>query len=113
MNLDFDSWSHALALTESGDDPNAPLGDGGRAAGRWQQHPTFYERWAPKIAFGTEPTWDEQFAAALRAFYAQAVARDVDDVDAACGFNLHGAPVPGSAALDPEYAARFRAKAGL
>lgn len=113
MILSFQDFAHALALTESDDDPNAPLGDGGRAAGRWQQHPTFYERWAPKIPYGTEPTWDARFEAALLAFYDQAVAHDIDDVDAACGFNLHGAPIAGSAAQDPDYAARFRARAGL
>ena len=113
MILSFEDFAHALALTESADNPNAPLGDGGRAAGRWQEHPSFYERWVPKIAYGTEPTWDEQFRAALLAFYDYAAQHDIEDVDAACGFNLHGAPIAGSAAQDPVYAERFRKAAGL
>jgi hypothetical protein len=114
MQLDFEAWSRALAIVESGDNPDVGLGDDGRAAGRWQQHPSFYEQWSTPIPHGTEPTWDERFAAALRNFYDAAVRFGVDDVDAACGFHLTGQPRSGSAASDTDgYAARFRAAAGL
>ena len=115
MILSFEDFDHALSLTESGDNPNAPLGDGGRAAFRRQMHPVFYEdpRWAVPIPHGTDPTWDETCEWRLRRFWEWAVAHDIDDLDAACGFNLHGAPIAGSAAQDPAYAERFRKAAGL
>jgi hypothetical protein len=113
MQLNFADWSRALALVESSDNPNVALGDDGKAAGRWQMHPSFYEQWAVPIPHGTEPTWDERFQAALEHFYKFAVADGIDDTDAAVGFHLHGAPVAGSAAQDPGYAQEFRQKAGL
>lgn len=107
MKLTFEQFAQALALTESNDNPNAPLGDDGRAAGRWQMHPSFYEEWTTPIPHGTEPSWDTQFRNALFRFYMRAVRNGIDDADAACGFNLSGQPEPGMAARDPVYAQRF------
>ena len=54
-------WMNCLAKTESGDDPNAPLGDHGRAFGRWQVYPDWLWGWTNH--YGTAPrlgeTWDE------------------------------------------------------
>jgi hypothetical protein len=113
MQLNFADWSHALALVESRDNPNVALGDNGRAAGRWQIHPSFYDTWREPVPFGQEPTWDDMFSLALKKFYDKAVADGIDDADAAVGFHLHGAPRAGSAAEDPAYAQAFRQAAGL
>lgn len=61
-------WRHALALVESGDDPNGSFGDAGQALGRWQMHPAFVWQWGPDEV-GLSETWDQVCAAALLAFY--------------------------------------------
>lgn len=109
----FAIWSKALAIVESRNDPNVPLGDGGQAAGRWQQHPSFTQQWAGRITWGVSWTWDQVFQAALEAFYQKAVALGVADDVAAVGFHLSGQPNASASDMasagGQQYAARFNA----
>jgi hypothetical protein len=62
---------YCLGSTESRDDPNAPLGDGGRALGRFQWHPDAV--WTNCRRFGIQPTlnepWDSFLTRIVVAFY--------------------------------------------
>ena len=66
-----DQFTYALAIVESQNNPNSPLGDGGRAAGRWQIHPDFLWTWAHH--YGLAPKlgeiWDSFFCRVVQAFY--------------------------------------------
>jgi hypothetical protein len=89
---DEDLFIRAIARVESSDDPNVRLGDNGRAAGRYQQHPTFYASWQPTTAelqTMHEPTWDQCYELALRKFWRK---RPVDKAfaDVAVAYHLHG-----------------------
>jgi hypothetical protein len=99
-----DKFIQAIALVESNDNPNAPLGDHGRAAGRFQQHPTFYEQWHIPISRGTNPTWDQCFEWALLHFYSNRPG-DKSDADVAVAYHLHG--YHRYVEDDPEYRAKF------
>lgn len=84
------SFVHAIAMVESTDNPNVVLGDHGRAAGRFQQHPSFYASWGPKPAeMHGEMTWDACFELALRKFWRAAPAGKAP-ADVAVAYHLHG-----------------------
>ena len=104
MNLSFAAWADVLAHVESVNSPEA-WGDAGRAMGRWQMHPAFVRQWEGPARLGM--TWDDVCREALLRFWNDACQLGLGDVDAACGFHLHGQP-RGKAADAPDYAARFR-----
>lgn len=64
---DFEKFAHALALTESHDNPQA-WGDQGLAVGRWQMHPAFVDNYWPDD-IGVDWSWDHLCRAALLRFY--------------------------------------------
>ena len=64
---EFERWAKALAITETQDKPEK-FGDAGRACGRWQQHPEFFDEYYPGPALSGE-TWDAWFRRALTAFW--------------------------------------------
>jgi len=92
---------------ESANDPYK-WGDGGRAVGRFQWHPSAYASWGPKpIEFDNEEfTWDQAFEWALRNFYRAARERfaQVTDADIAMAWHLHGQLL--FTGFDANYAAR-------
>jgi hypothetical protein len=71
-----DRFIKILGQVESGENPEA-WGDSGRAAGRFQAHPSFYASWGPDPADfgGKERTWDWAFETAARNFFASARAQ--------------------------------------
>lgn len=101
----------ALALTESDDNPHEPLGDDGRAAGRFQWHPDAYFSWAPTLSefkeLGPNPTWDQCFEQAVRAFFRRAP-EGKQLVDIAMAYHLHGQHIYDGD--DPPYRTRFLTK---
>jgi len=112
-----DKFVHAIALVESSDNPNIHLGDNGRAAGRFQQHPYFTYQWSPfgnrsialtaneRTAAHHNPTQDLVEELALRLFYRAAPpAKKVDDV--AIAYHLHGYHIYNDGE-DLEYRAKF------
>ncbi|MCL4532561.1 MAG: hypothetical protein M1582_05140, partial [Actinobacteria bacterium] len=52
------------AIVESGNNA-AAMGDDGRAAGRWQQHPAWFAQWYPATL---GDTWDVAFARAVQRY---------------------------------------------
>lgn len=97
-----DAFVHAIAMVESTDNPNVPLGDHGRAAGRFQQHPFFTYRWSPfgpmRVKLSTDeraemqhnPTQDAVQGMALRLFFRFAPPnKSLPDI--AVAYHLHGA----------------------
>jgi len=111
-----DKFVHALALIESRNNPNTPLGDHGRAAGRWQQHPYFTWRWSPFGPMGVHlseneraevkgnPTQDVVEEMAVRLFFRYAPP-DKAPASIAVAYHLHGSHIYNDD--DPEYRARF------
>lgn len=108
MKATFEQWSTALAYTESNNNPNAPLGDDGRAIGRWQMHLPFLYTWLTSYQWRGEITVDKRCELALRNFYNAAAKKDIDDIDAACGFNKTGEPDSCKAIYDVDYATCFQ-----
>ena len=64
--------ARALAIVESNDNSNVPLGDGGRALGRWQVHPDrlFDEAKRFELTPHLGETWDSFVGRVLRAMIA-------------------------------------------
>ena len=84
-----DDFAHAIAIVESGDNPNAPLGDHGRALGRYQMHPDFMWDWCKRLNIHPElnETWDSfQYRLILRhySFYSGQGLTDVQ-----CAMSFH------------------------
>ena len=98
-----------LAKTESNDDPNIHLGDGGRALGRFQVHPDWV--WTQCQRFGIKPalneTWDSFITRLVIEFFNHyAVA--LDDLGVAMYFHLGHRALPTDADWDKGYAERFQ-----
>ena len=104
-----DSFLHALALTESDDNPNAPLGDHGRALGRWQVHPDWLDEWSThyRLTPVLSETWDSYIARVVGSFYCDHAPRGFSDVQVAMHFHLGHPALEGSADWDKQYADRF------
>lgn len=103
------SFLDALGNTESNNDPNAPLGDGGRAAGRYQIHPDWLQTWATHYHLTpalSEP-WDDYFTRVVAAFYRDHTAAGMSDVHIAMYFHLGHPSIESSTDWDTEYAKRF------
>jgi hypothetical protein len=109
LRLTEAQFIRAIAETESGNNPLVKPGDGGKAIGRYQQHPAFVQQWTGRKIWPVEWTWDAVFYDCLSAFYVAATTAGIDAVTAAVGYNLHGQPRASVAevASDP-YAERFR-----
>ena len=98
----------ALAHTESGDNPNAPLGDNGRASGRWQMHPDWFWEWANHYNLPPDlnETLDSWFGRIILAF-ANDHLRWMEPINAAMYFHLGHQTNPSKPDWDAAYAARF------
>ena len=100
---------HALALTESGDNPDAPLGDHGRALGRWQVHPDWVD-WASKhygLWAKVNETWDDRVRGLVSQFFLQHCPFHEPHI-IAMAFHLGHFASPDDDGWDEEYARRFR-----
>jgi hypothetical protein len=90
---EVDRFIKILGQVESSDDPEA-WGDSGRAAGRFQQHPSFYASWgpAPQDFRCQERTWDWAFEFAARRFFriARATVPAKPMLAIAMALHLHG-----------------------
>ena len=99
---------YCLGRTESNNDPNVALGDGGRALGRFQVHPDW--AWGYARRFGVQPalneTWDSFITRIVVAFYDH-FCGGMPALEVAMYFHV-GHPVrPGDKDWDGDYAARF------
>jgi hypothetical protein len=99
----------ALAMTESLNCPDVMLGDGGRAAGRYQMHPDWVF-WASQhyhITPHLNETWDSFFTRLVTAFYGDFVRYETPLVIAMRFHIGHLVPSPSSPNWDEAYAKRF------
>ncbi len=98
-----------LAKTESNDNPNAPLGDHGRALGRFQTHPDWV--WTQCKRFGIQPTlnetWDSFITRLVIAFFEHYI-QTMDEMEVAMYFHLGHHTKPTDADWDSGYAERFQ-----
>lgn len=101
---DFERFAHALALTESHDNPQA-FGDDGLAYGRWQMHPAFVDDWWPDD-IGVDWSWDHLFRAALLRFYSTRSAAGVPLQKVVMEFHL-GVHAVAAGEWDTKYGLRF------
>ena len=107
MNIQDFLW--CLGRTESNDNPNSPLGDGGRAAGRFQIHPDWMD--TQEKRFGLRPelneTWDSLFTRLVTAFFEHYGAQ-MSDVEVAMYFHIGHRVLPTDRDWDAKYAERFQ-----
>lgn len=101
---DFEKFAHALALTETLNNPQA-FGDDGRAYGRWQMHPAFVAEWAPTERDVNE-TWDGLFRDTLENFYLKRTRAGVPLHILVMEFHL-GVHAVASGEWDSKYGLRF------
>ena len=101
-------FAHALGATESNNNPNAPLGDDGRALGQYQAHPDWictyakvFNRWAR-----LNETWDSWIGDLVVLFYGRYSGKNTD-VQVAMWYHLGHFSTEESADWDAVYAARF------
>lgn len=106
--VDSQDILEALAIVESSDNPDAPLGDGGRAAGRWQIHPIFLAEMM-KTEDADQPlwelfygTWDEVFHRFLTGWVVRQLRRGLEPVRIALYFHLGH-----QGEIDLDYARKF------
>ena len=102
------NFVRALALTESSDNPNAPLGDHGCALGRWQVHPDWLFGWAAHYHLSPHlnETWDS-FAGRVVSAFADDHLRLYLPVEVCMYFHLGHRSHPTDTDWDKAYADRF------
>lgn len=107
--MDFATFVHKLAVTESGDNPNIKLGDEGRALGRWQCHPD--RAWDEAHRYGIAPhlgeTWDSFIHRVLAAMYEARTKQGHSPTVIAMYWHVGHFTMPGDGDWDHDYAARF------
>ena len=105
-------FAEAIGQVESGNNPNAPLGDAGRALGRYQCHPDWI--WTQCRHFTLAPflneTWDAFVTRLVEAFYV-AYSPFMSDVEVAMYFHMGHRVHPTDGDWDRDYANRFSAAA--
>ena len=98
-----------LGKTESNDDPDIHLGDGGRALGRFQVHPDWV--WTQCRRFGIQPalneTWDSFVTRLVTAFF-DFYGGQMQDIEVAMYFHLGHRTLPTDNDWDVGYAERFQ-----
>jgi len=106
--LKIQDFLHCLAMTESNDDPDAPLRDGGRALGRFQIHPDAMDTMEKR--FGIRPalneTWDSFLTRLVTAFVGFYQGQ-MSDIEVAMYFHLGHHARPTDDDWDKEYQQRF------
>ena len=107
----------AIAQIESGNRSNAPLGDDGRARGRYQLHPDFFYEWLVKL--NIQPllgeTWDSLDTRLLVGYFNVRIGQGMTPIQAGVSFhNGHPCRETDSDWNDENYPTRFeRAAASL
>ena len=104
-----DQFTYALGIVESSNNPNAPLGDAGRALGRYQCHPDFVWQWAHRLGLAPQlnETWDSFLTRLVVAFYNFHAPQNLTDVQIAMTFHEGHITREGDPSWDAGYALRF------
>ena len=100
-------FAHRIAVVESNNNPNAPLGDDGRALGRFQVHPDWLFDWSTNyhITPHLMETWDSFVIRVVEAFYQSHTT--MMDVEIAMYFHLGHPCKSTDSDWDKDYAERF------
>lgn len=104
-------FAHVIALVESSDRSNPPLGDDGRAVGRYQMHPDWVWQWAGtlRIVPMLNETWDAFFTRLVQGYFAKRTEQGLTAVQAAVSYHRgHICREEDPDWLADDYAARFR-----
>ena len=107
-------FAHAIAIIESGDRSNPPMGDDGRARGRYQVHPDFYEEWMTRLNLHAQlgETWDGLDSRIVQGYFTFRTGMGLTPVQAAVSYHRgHICREGDSDWLADDYAARFTAAA--
>lgn len=107
-------FSTALGLTESNGNPNSPLGDHGRALGRFQVHPDWVFDWSNRLGIVPKlsETWDSFVERMVQAFYTHHVGGTLSDVEIAMAFHIGHLVHNYDPDWDSAYADRFTLECG-
>jgi hypothetical protein len=109
-------FAHAIAIVESGDRSNPPMGDDGRARGRYQMHPDFYEEWKLNLNIHAQlsETWDSLDTRIVQGYFTFRTGQGLTPVQAAVSYHRgHICREGDSDWLKDNYAARFNAAASV
>ena len=103
------AFATAIGIVESNGNPNAPLGDGGRAIGRFQMHPDEMWTWARRlsIAPAANETWDSFIGRIVQAFYTFHCSEALTDVQIAMTYHIGHILRENSPEWDLGYAEKF------
>lgn len=104
------NFAKAVALVESDDRSNPPMGDDGRALGRYQMHPDFVAEWAVKLKVTPTlgETWDSYFGRLIQQYFSFRTGQGLTAVQAAVSYHRgHICKENDADWLDDDYAARF------
>jgi len=108
--MDPDTFAEILGLVESDGNPNAKLGDGGRAFGRWQVHPDWVFEWALrlKVTPKLNELWDDFMRRLIKAFYNFPFHLKLQPIEVAMTFHIGHITHVGQPNWDDDYATRFK-----
>jgi hypothetical protein len=104
------NWAKAIAIVESGDRSNPLMGDGGRARGRYQMHPDFYDEWKLNLNIHAQlgETWDSQDTRIAIAYFTFRTGQGLTAIQAAVSYHRGHIVREGDPDwLADDYAAKF------
>lgn len=105
-----DQFATAIGIVESNGDSDVPLGDDGRALGRWQIHPDEMWTWAKRLTLAPQvnETWDSFVGRLIKGFYSFHTVQTLTDVQIAMTWHLGHISREDSPDWDLAYADKFR-----
>ena len=110
LSMTTQQFATVVGIVESNGDPNSPLGDHGRALGRFQIHPDEMWAWANRLALAPElgETWDSFIERIVEGFYTFHTAR-LAPIEVAMTWHIGHITKEGDPDWDASYAAKFNA----
>lgn len=105
-------WAQAIAIIESSNRSNPPLGDSGRALGRYQMWPSWVFEWAKRLNLypTVNETWDAYFTRLIQGYFTFRTKQGLTPVQAAVSFHRGHVVKEGDPDwLADDYAERFNA----
>ena len=107
------NFATAIAIVESGNRSNPPMGDDGRAIGRYQMHPDWVMEWAVRLKLFPllGETWDSFFTRLIQGYYTYHIGQGLTALEAAVSFHVGHICHEGDDTWDAQYAKDFAAAA--
>ena len=103
------NFAKAIAVVESGDRSNPPLGDDGRALGRYQMHPdsSGSGRRISKQCLRLSETWDAYFTRLIQQYFGYRTGQGLTAIQAAVSFHVGHIVREDDPTWDAQYASDF------